>query len=91
MRTIRIVSVAFCLTVGAFLLFGQGHDNDHENKNDRNRNGDPNEDAQSERYGTEAAEGAFFLVRLVGGRLIGRLARVVGELLRTAAVQLQHV
>ncbi|MBE6939045.1 MAG: hypothetical protein E7460_10990, partial [Ruminococcaceae bacterium] len=55
------VLFAFGLAVGAFLLFGRNHDNDHDHKNNHYHNSDPNEDAQSKRYGTEAAEGAFIL------------------------------
>ena len=84
-RATFVFLFAFGLTIGAFFLFGQGHDNDHDNKNDRNRNGDPNEDAQSKRYGAKAAEGAFvfFIHR---GLFFRCLVRFAGVLLCTAAV-----
>ena len=86
-RTIRIVSVAFCLTVGTFLLFGQDHNNDSHYQNDRDHDSDPNEDTQSKRYATETAERAFILARSVHrGLFVGCLACVIGIFLCAAAV-----
>ena len=78
---------AFGLTIGAFFLFGQGHDNDHDYKNNHYHNSDPNEDTQSKRYGTESAERAFILARFVHrGLFVGCLVRFAGIFLCAAAV-----
>ena len=76
---------AFGLTIGAFFLFGQGHDNDHDYKNNHDCNSDPNEDTQSKRYGTEAAQRAFILF-IHRGLFFRCLVRFAGVLLCTAAV-----
>ena len=75
----------FGLAVGAFLLFGCNHDHDHDHKNDNDCNSDPNENTQSERYETEAAQRAFILF-IHRGLFFRCLVRFAGVLLCTAAV-----